>query len=70
MAVGQPVTITWTAQPGKRWKGTVEKGATDIIALGTRQVGEVLCTIDNPGRELVPGTNVTLRSAPPWWRMR
>jgi HlyD family secretion protein len=58
VAVGQPVTITWTAQPGKRWGGTVEKGATGIVALGTRQVGEVLCTIDNPGHELVPGTNV------------
>jgi HlyD family secretion protein len=58
VAVGQPVVITWTAQPGKSWKGTVEKGASDIIAVGTRQVGEVLCTIDNPGKELVPGTNV------------
>src|SRR5205085_2936541 len=58
VAVGQPVAITWTAQPGKSWKGTVEKGASGIIALGTRQVGEVLCTIDNPGHELVPGTNV------------
>ena len=26
--------------------------------LGTRQVGEVLCSIENPGQELVPGTNV------------
>ena len=58
VAVGQPVAITWTAQPGKRWNGTVEKGPTDIVALGTRQVGEVLCTIANPGHELVPGTNV------------
>jgi multidrug efflux pump subunit AcrA (membrane-fusion protein) len=31
---------------------------SEIIALGSRQVGEVLCTIDNPGRELAPGTNV------------
>jgi HlyD family secretion protein len=58
VSVGQPVSITWTAQPGKHWSGAVEKGATGIIALGTRQVGEVLCTIDNPGHELVPGTNV------------
>jgi multidrug efflux pump subunit AcrA (membrane-fusion protein) len=36
----------------------VEKRPTEVIALGTRQVGEVLCTIDNPKRELVPGTNV------------
>jgi HlyD family secretion protein len=56
--VGQPVSITWTALPGKHWNGTVERGATDIVPLGTRQVGEVLCTIDNPGHELVPGTNV------------
>jgi HlyD family secretion protein len=58
VTVGQPVTITWSARPGKHWSGTVEKGATDIVPLGSRQVGEVLCTIDNPGHELVPGTNV------------
>ena len=56
--VGQPVTITWDAKPGRKWEGTVEKTATQIEALGTRQVGEVAVTIDNPGRELVPGTNV------------
>ena len=56
--VGQPVKITWDAQPNKNWAGTVERLATEITTLGTRQVGEVLCTIDNPGNELVPGTNV------------
>lgn len=55
---GQPVTITWDALPGRRWEGTVEREPTEIQALGTRQVGEVWCTIDNPGRELLPGTNV------------
>ena len=58
MQVGQPVTITWDALPGKRWEGTVDRKPTEIEALGTRQVGEVLCTIANPGRELIPGTNV------------
>jgi len=58
VSVGQPVTITWSALPGKQWNGTVERGATGIVALGTRQVGEVLCTIDNPGHELNPGTNI------------
>ena len=53
-----PVTITWEAMPGKQWQGVVEKMSTKIQALGTRQVGEVLCTIQNPGHELVPGTNV------------
>ncbi len=56
--VGQPVRIAWAGLPGREWLGKVEKGATAVTALGTRQVGEVLCTIDNPDRELVPGTNV------------
>jgi HlyD family secretion protein len=58
VAEGQPVTITWQALPGKKWQGTVESKPTSIQALGSRQVGEVVCTIENPGRELVPGTNV------------
>jgi len=55
---GEPVRITWDAVPGKEWNGTVEKRPSEVIALGTRQVGEVLCTVPNPDRELVPGTNV------------
>lgn len=58
IATGLPVNITWDALPGKQWQGTVEQLPTQIQPLGTRQVGEVLCTIENPGRELVPGTNV------------
>ena len=56
--VGQPVTITWDALPARTWDGTVERKPSNISALGTRQVGEVLCTINNPGRVLLPGTNV------------
>jgi HlyD family secretion protein len=58
VAVGEHVRISWDAIPGKEWTGVVEKRPTEIIALGTRQVGEVLCTIDNPMHELLPGTNV------------
>jgi HlyD family secretion protein len=54
----QPVTITWEALPGKRWEGRVEQMPTAIQTLGTRQVGEVVCTIENPGGELLPGVNV------------
>jgi HlyD family secretion protein len=53
-----PVTITWDALVGKEWKGVVEKIPAQIVAFGTRQVGEVLCIIDNPGPELYPGANV------------
>jgi len=58
VAVGQPVTITWQALPARKWQGTVERMPSSIQPLGSRQVGEVVCVIDNPGRELIPGTNV------------
>jgi HlyD family secretion protein len=55
---GMPVTITWDAVPGRQWKGAVEKVPTQVVPLGSRQVGEVVCVIDNPDRELAPGANV------------
>jgi multidrug efflux pump subunit AcrA (membrane-fusion protein) len=58
VALGQPVTITWQALPDKQWMGTVEKKPTAIEALGSRQVGQVICAIENPGRLLIPGTNI------------
>ena len=58
VAQGQPVAITWQALPGKKWEGTVERKPSSIQALGSRQVGEVICIIENPGGELIPGTNV------------
>jgi len=68
VAVGQPVTVTWDARPGKEWKGEVEKLPVQIVPLGSRQVGEVLVTIANPGNDLPPGANVNIairsRTAP------
>ena len=58
VALGQPVTIRWQALAGKEWQGTVERKPSSIQSLGSRQVGEVVCTIENPVRELIPGTNV------------
>jgi HlyD family secretion protein len=58
VAVGQPVTIRWQALAGREWKGTVERKPSSIQAFGSRQVGEVLCTIENPNADLLPGTNV------------
>ncbi len=53
-----PVVITWDALPGHQWKGEVDRTPTQIVALGTRQVGEVVCSIQNPQGDLLPGTNV------------
>jgi HlyD family secretion protein len=53
-----PVSITWDALPGRQWSGSVERMPTEIVALGTRQVGEVICTVENLNGDLLPGTNV------------
>ncbi len=53
-----PVKITWDALPKRTWKGSVDRTPTQIVPLGTRQVGEVVCLIENPDRGLLPGTNV------------
>lgn len=55
---GERVTITWDALPGKSWHGSVERMPDRIQTLGSRQVGEVACVIENPGRELPLGANV------------
>ncbi len=60
VSVGFPVNITWDALPGRNWPGVVQQLPTEIHPLGTRQVGEVLCTIENPQHVLVPGTNVNV----------
>jgi len=60
VAIGQPVTISWDALPGATWTGFVEKVPSEVITLGTRQVGEVRCTIENRDGKLVSGTNVNV----------
>jgi HlyD family secretion protein len=55
---GEVVNITWDGLPGHQWKGEVDKLATQIVPLGTRQVGEVGCVIENPQRDLIPNANI------------
>jgi HlyD family secretion protein len=55
---GEPVTITWDGLPFHQWKGKVDKLPSQIVPLGTRQVGEVGCIIENPDRELKPNANI------------
>lgn len=56
---GLHVTITWDALPGRSWSGVVDQTPTQVEKLDTRQVGQVICVIENPDRDLLPGTNVT-----------
>jgi HlyD family secretion protein len=53
-----PVEITWDARPGQKWTGMVDKLPTQVVALGTRTVGEVTTAIDNPQHDLLPGVSV------------
>lgn len=56
--VGQPVTIQWDAKPGRDWHGHIDRVPSTIIAYTTRNVGEVLVTIDDARDDLLPNTNV------------
>jgi HlyD family secretion protein len=58
---GLPVTITWDAMGGRTWTGTVDRLPTQIQPLDSRQVGEVICLINNPNRDLLPGANISAR---------
>ena len=58
VAKGMPVIITWDAQPGREWKGRIEALPLQVIPFGTRQIGEVMCLIDNADLSLIPGTNI------------
>jgi HlyD family secretion protein len=55
---GELVVITWDALPGHQWKGKVDKLPAQIVPLGTRQVGEVGCVIENPDRDLPLNANI------------
>jgi HlyD family secretion protein len=60
LADGQPVSITWDALPGKSWHGEITQMPYTVTTYGTRNVGQVLCGIDNEDARLLPNTNVTV----------
>ena len=60
VGLGMPVTITWDALPGKQWNGRVDRLPSEIVALGTRTVGEVTTLVENPNHDLLPGVTVNI----------
>jgi RND family efflux transporter MFP subunit len=58
---GQPVEITWEALPNRTWTGKVEQLPKTVVARGSRNVGEVLCSVGNEQGELLPNINVNVR---------
>ncbi len=61
LKAGQTVEITWDALPNRMWAGQVEQLPKTIVARGSRNVGEVLCSVSNEQAELLPNTNVNVR---------
>ncbi|HZZ40768.1 MAG TPA: efflux RND transporter periplasmic adaptor subunit [Acidobacteriaceae bacterium] len=58
LRVGQPVVIAWDARPNEQWHGHILRLPSTIVAYGTRNVGEVLMSLEDYHDELLPDTNV------------
>jgi HlyD family secretion protein len=58
LKIGQPVKIIWDALPGKSWQGQVLTTPSTVVSRGNRNVGELLTTVANDDRTLLPNTNV------------
>ena len=56
-----PVRITWDALPNRTWQGQTEIIPKQVVAHGSRSVGELLCSVPNDKLELLPNTNVNVR---------
>jgi HlyD family secretion protein len=61
LAIGQSVVIGWAAKPGEEWQGRIEQLPASVVMYTTRNVGEVLISIDEPKEGLLPDTNVTVQ---------
>lgn len=60
LSPGEAVNISWDAMPGRHWQGTVTRLPAQIVKYQTRNVGEVVCRVPNPGYHLLPNTNVNV----------
>ena len=58
LATGQKIEVTWDAVPDRVWKGSVSSIPATVKLRGSRNVGEVTCTVDNHDQRLLPNVNV------------
>ncbi|MFZ1006821.1 MAG: efflux RND transporter periplasmic adaptor subunit [Candidatus Sulfotelmatobacter sp.] len=58
LATGQKIEVTWDAIPGRIWTGVVSTIPATVKLRGSRNVGEVTCTVDNHDLRLLPNVNV------------
>ena len=60
LEASQKVELTWDALPGRTWTGTVSGVPTTVVQRGTRNVGELICQVDNADGKLLPNVNVNV----------
>ncbi len=60
LEASQKVELTWDALPGRTWTGTVTGVPTTVVQRGTRNVGELICQVDNADGKLLPNVNVNV----------
>jgi HlyD family secretion protein len=58
LAPGNKVEITWDALRNRTWESVVTEVPTVIKQHGARNVGEVVCIVDNGDMKLLPNVNV------------
>jgi hypothetical protein len=47
--------------PGREWTGSIGELPTQVVQLGSRQVGEVVVQVQSPRGDLAPGANIDAR---------
>jgi HlyD family secretion protein len=60
LALGNPVTVVWDAKPNLQFHGHITRLPSSVITYGTRNVGEVLVSIEDSDGVLLPNTNVVV----------
>jgi HlyD family secretion protein len=59
--VNQPVEILWDAHPDRVWNGRTEVLPKQVVTRGTRNVGELICSVTNDRLDLLPNITVDVR---------
>lgn len=60
LTANAPIVIKWDARPGHEWHGRIVRPPASVTTYGTRNVGEVLVSIDDNNSGLLPDTNVNV----------
>lgn len=60
LSIGEKIVIKWDAKPGREWHGHIVRPPASVTSYGTRNVGEVLVSLDDADADLLPDTNVNV----------